>query len=466
VNQVDHTTGIAMATTASASSSARLPSPSRILFLMLAVIFVIFNTVLDPSNMTAIPLVGGAHLFVQDALLWLLFIFGLFAKLNNRRTAIASPLSKYVAFFVFIVVAESIYAVLALDRSIFTVYNDSKSFFYYLLFFPVIWCFGTDKGVEWIIKLWAVLAFFGALLYLYQFFFGELSIFQQYTWLYSSNSLEVSTGGAQAVTIDYQRILSQGTVLFRIMLFVALCMWLFPTGRYRWWWGLLTLLLAVQVLLQFTRGMYFTTALALLVMPFIVRERRVSAQIRKILLIGVFAIGGWLIYESIFSGMGTGQYSLLEFIGKRFVFGLTEMGQDTSLQTRIEDASYLFGRMEGNWLFGLGFGSGIDYGDSTIVSLWIKSGLVGTTVFFFMFFHACMRALSRYRYLVNPIHKALMLALLISTARHLVNGITQSDFTLDSRIAALIVSVALMEIIGRRGVAAKTQEASSQRWGR
>ena len=443
------------------SSFARLPGPSLFIFSMLAVIFILFNTVFEPSNMPAIPLVGGAHMFIQDVLLWLLLLFGLFAKLNNSRTAITTPLSKYIAFFVFIVVVESIYAVVALDRPLFSVYNDSKSFFYYLLFFPVIWSFGTEKGVNWIIKLWAVLALLGALLFVYQFFFGELAILQKYDWLYS-NSVQVGTGGLNSVVVDYARLISQGTVLFRIMLFVAFCMWLFPTGRHRRWWGLLALLLAVQVMLQFTRGMYVTTVLALLVMPFIVRERKVSAKIRNILVLSVFAIGVMLIYKTIFTSSGSGQYNLLGFIGERFFRGVTEMGQDTSLQGRVEGADYLFGKMDGNWLFGLGFGSGLVYGDSTLVSLLVKTGLVGTTVFAVMFYHACVRALRRFRHLDNPVHKALMLALLISTVRHLINGITPSDFALDSRIAALIVSVALMEIIGRRCATTKIQQAPSQ----
>lgn len=455
MRDVEHITEIAMTNSVAPSNAARLPYPGRILFTMLAFIFIIFNTVLEPANMPAIPLVAGARIFIQDLLLWLLLIFGIVSKLFNRRMAITSPLSKYIVIFVFIIVIVAIYSVLVLDRPLFTVYNDSKGFFYYLLFFPIIWCFGSEKGVDWIIKLWAFLAFFGAVLYLYQFFFGELSIFQEYKWLYSSKVLDVTTGGAHGVAIDYKRILSQGTVLYRIMLFVALCMWLFPTGKYRRWWGMLALLLAFQVLLQFTRGMYITSLLALLIIPFIARERVVTKQISKILILSVFSIGVMFLCKSAFSdNVGKEHYSLHEFIGQRFITGLMEMEKDPSLHGRVEGANYLFTKMKGSWLVGLGFGSGIVYGDSTVVSLLIKSGVVGTMVVFFMFLFACVRALRQYRYLGNPSQKALMLALLISTIRHLLNGITQSDFALDSRIAALIVSVALMEIIGRKGHAA------------
>jgi hypothetical protein len=456
MNQVVNTTGIASSGN-TLSGSKRLPAPSLMLFLMLAIIFVMFNTVFQTFGLPSVPLAGGARMFVQDLLLWLLVLFGLFAKLNNRRTAVSSGLSGYILFFVFIVVAEALYAVVALDRPIFRVYNDSKDFYYYLLFFPVIWCFGTDKGVEWIIRLWAVLALLGALLYLYQFSFGELSIFQKYDWLYSS-SVEVATGGASSVTVDYMRLLSQGTVLFRIMLFVAFCMWLFPTGRRRLWWGWLALLLAMQVLLQFTRGMYVTTLLALLLMPLLIRESAARAKIRNILVLSVFAVTVAIIYKMIFSSSGAGSYGLFEFIGERFFRGVTEMGQDTSLQGRVQGAEYIFSKMEDNWLFGIGFGAGVVYGDSTLVSLLAKTGLIGTAAFFVMIIQACLRGLRRYRYLDSPVHKALMLALLFSTARHLINGITQSDWALDTRIAALIVSVAMMEVIGARALAARKAE--------
>lgn len=435
-------------------SSKGLPAPSLVLFLMLAAIFVIFNTVFQTYGVPSIPLVGGARIFLQDLLLWLLVFFGFSARLNNARTAISSGLSGYILFFVFIVIAEAVYAVVALERSLFSVYNDSKVFYYYLLFFPVIWCFGTDKGVAWIIRLWALLALVGAVLYIYQFFFGELVMFQKYDWLFSS-SMQVGTGGASSATVNYIRLLSQGTVLFRIMLFVAFCMWLFPTGRSRHWWGWLTLLLALQVLLQFTRGMYITTLLAVLLMPWVIREGAVRAKIRNTLIIGLFAVTVAIIYKMIFSNSGAESPGLFEFIGERFFRGVTEIGQDTSLQGRVQGAEYFFSKMDGNWLFGIGFGAGIVYGDSTLVSLLIKTGLVGTIAFFVMIIHACLRGLRRYRYLDSPIHKALMLGLLFSTARHLLNGLTQSDWALDTRIAALIVSIAIMEVIGARALAAR-----------
>ncbi|TCV83437.1 hypothetical protein [Sulfurirhabdus autotrophica] len=436
-----------------AFQATRMPAPSLLLFMMLAVIFVLFNTVFQTFSLPSVPLVGGANMFIQDLLLWLLVFFGMFAKLNNSKTSVGSSLSKFVAFFMIIIVAEVLYAVVAFDRPLFRVYNDSKDFYYYMLFFPVIWCFGNDKGISWIIKLWAVLAFFGALLFLYQFFFGELDIFQKYTWLYSS-SLDVSTGGTGTATLDYKRLLSQGTVLFRIMLFVAFCMWLFPTGRNRQWWGWLALILALQVLLQFTRGMYVTTLLALLLMPLLISESAAKAKIRNILVLSVIVITLAIAYKAIYATTSS-NYGLFEFIGERFFRGVTEAGQDSSLKGRVDSAEYLFSKMDGNWLFGLGFGSGLVYGDSTIVSLLVKTGLVGTVAFFVMFIQACLNALRRFRFIDNPVQKALMLALLVSTMRHLVNGITQSDFALDTRIAALIVSVAMMEIIGIRALAAR-----------
>ena len=460
MNQKPQEDGTATVGHVHASVVGRTPAPSLLLFFALAVIFVVFNTVFQPAAMPAIPLAGGARMFIQDLLLWLLVIFGLFSRLNHSRTAINSPLSKYVIFFMFIIGAEAIYAMVALDRSLFTVYNDSKTFFYYLLFFPVIWCFGTDKGVDWIIKLWVALALFGALLYVYQFFFGELAIFQQYDWLYSS-SLEVSTGGADAVSVEYKRLIMQGTVLFRIMLFVAFCMWLFPTGRKRHWWGLLALLLALQVLLQFTRGMYVTTVLALLLMPLVVREHNARSRIRNILVFSALAIGLMVFYKTVISGGGSAKYNLLEFIGERFFSAVTESGQDTSLQGRVVGTEYIFSmiRQYGNWLTGMGFGSNISYGDSTYVSLLLKTGWIGTLAFVAMFGHACVRGMRRFRYIASPVHKALMLALLVSTVRHLINGMTQSDFALDSRIPALIVSVAIMEIIIARGILPQTKGA-------
>lgn len=443
-----------------ASAGRRILAPGRLLFFALAVIFVVFNTLFEPAGMPAIPLAGGARIFIQDLLLWLLVIFALFSRLNHSRVAINSPLSKYVIFFMFIILAEAIYAVLALDRSLFSVYNDSKTFFYYLLFFPVIWCFGTDKGVDWIIKLWVALALLGALLYVYQFFFGELAIFQRYDWLYSS-SLEVGTGGADAVSVDYKRLIMQGTVLFRIMLFVAFCMWLFPTGRKRHWWGLLALLLALQVLLQFTRGMYVTTVLALILMPFMLRDQKARSKIRNILVFSALAIGLTVFFKVVISGGGSAKYNLLEFIGERFVRAITESGQDTSLQGRVAGSEYIFGLIEkhGNWLTGLGFGSKITYGDSTYVSLLYKTGWIGTLAFIALFGHACVRGMRRFRYIASPVHKALLLALLVSTVRHLINGLTQSDFALDTRIPALIVSVAIMEIIIARNIRPQTNKA-------
>lgn len=462
MNQKPQAGGMATMRHVRASAGVRTPAPGLLLFFALAVIFVVFNTLFEPAAMPAIPLVGGARMFIQDLLLWLLLIFGLFSRLSHSRTAINSPLSKYIIFFVFIVVAEAIYSVVALDRTLFSVYNDSKGFFYYLLFFPVIWCFGTEKGVDWIIKLWTVLALFGALLYVYQFFFGELAIFQRYDWLYSS-SLEVSTGGADAVAVEYKRLIMQGTVLFRIMLFVAFCMWLFPTGRKRHWWGLLALLLALQVLLQFTRGMYVTTALALILMPFMLREYKARSRIRNILVFGALAVGLTVFYTAVISGGGKAQYSLVQFIIERLVRAVTESGQDTSLQGRALGASYIFSMISqyGNWLTGLGFGSTISYGDSTYVSLLLKTGWIGTLAFIAMFGYACVRGMRRFRYIVSPVHKALMLALLVSTVRHLINGITQSDFALDARIPALIVSVAIMEIIIARGIRPQTKVAPS-----
>jgi len=424
-----------------------LPKPSLALFFLLAVIFIIFSTIFEPAYMPAVPLVAGARMFIQDLFLWVLVLFAIMSSMSHNKLAIQSPVGKYVIIFFVIVVIEAMYAIVVTGNPIFSVYNDVKPFFYYLLFFPVIWCFGSEKGIDWIIKLWAVLALFGAMLYIFQFVFGQLSIFENYSWLYSG-SLNIGTGGAQSVSVDFKRLISQGTVLFRIMLFVAFSLWLYTDGKTKKWWGVLALILAAQVALQFTRGMYITTILALIAMPFIVKDKKISKKIINILMLSIVVITFMVIYKVMFSS-GKGGYSLIEFIGQRFFNAVTQSGSDSSLDGRRQGAQMMFDLIEthGNWFLGLGFGNGVNYGDSTYVSLLLKTGWVGTIAFLVLFGVSSLRAFKNLKYVTDPIQKAILLALFVSTGRHLVNGITQADFTYNVRIPALIISVAIMEVI-------------------
>jgi len=427
----------------------KLPKPSLFLLLLLTIIFVILNTIFLPAGMPTIPLmIGGARLFIQDTLFLLLMVSSVFYKLNNHPLAISSPISKYLVVFIGVVLFESLYSIAGLGHPVFTVYNDVKTILYYLLFFPVIWCFGSEKGVDRIIKLWVGLAIFGAVFYIYQFIFGELAIFDKYDWLYS-HSLNVETGGTSSVKVDFQRLIMQGTVIFRIMLFVAFCMWLFNKGASRKWWGVLAFLLAVQVALQFTRGMYMTTFMALLVMPFIVRDTLVRRKIIAVFLYAAIVIGFVVIYKAVFSSGSSGSYSLIEFIGERLLNAVTQSSSDSSIEGRMQGASYIFQLIDnrGSWIYGLGFGTGIVYGDSTYVSILMKMGWVGMTAFLLLMIRSLWHAFRNYRYLVEPKQKALVMALMVSTGRHLVNGLTQSDFVDNTRVPALIVSIAIIEII-------------------
>jgi len=334
---------------------------------------------------------------------------------------------------------------LILKQPITTTFVSFRPFYAYFLFFPVIWSVGTADGVRKIIYLWTLLTVFGVLLYFFQFFFGGLTVFARHDWLYSNIKVAL-VGGGVSHSFGFRRVMSPGTVVFRTMLFVAISSWLLLDGKQRWLWGGLAALIGFQVIIQFTRGMYLTTLAVLLLLPFLIGDRR--GRQRLIALYGVVLVLGVMVvvFKSA-TATHAGGVGLFEFAKERLMSGLIHTDADASIQGRVQAWTYFTGALKGHWLFGLGFGEAIVYGDNTYLSFLIKTGIVGTCTFVLLYGVVAIRGWRHYREIEDSFMKAVYLGLWLSTVRHFINGITQSDFASWERIPVLIVAVAVMEVI-------------------
>lgn len=428
------------------SAVLRQMAPSRkassLGFWLFSLAFVFFNTVFVPTSLPSVPVLGGVNLYPTDLLLGALLILGAMYRFSNSPVAVRSPLSKYMVIFLAVLCFEAAYAIAVLHRPPLPVLVKCRTYAGYALFFPMLWALGTVGGVQRIIRLWAVLASAGALLYIFQVFHGEPSIFHQHAWLYS-RQIAATIGGGAGDAQHLRRLFSQGTVLFRIMLFVAFIIWLLSASRASKWWLMVAALIAIQVLLQFTRGMYITSLAILLIMPTFIKEPVPRRRLFYVTVAAGVGLGMVILFK-----VASGSHShLLAFIWDRFSRVFTHAGSDTSIQQRIEGAQALLGDLSGHWLFGLGLGNGIDYGDSTYISLLVDTGILGTFAFLLLFSVACVRGLRNIRHMPTTYERALLLALTLSTCRYLVNGLSQSDFAVNVRIPALAISIALMEIL-------------------
>ncbi|MFK5951340.1 MAG: hypothetical protein QM500_21505 [Methylococcales bacterium] len=418
---------------------------NRLFLFLLALYFIIFNTIFIHGKLPKLPLPGGADLHLSDMLLGAMFVIGLSVKFRHSGSSIKTPLSKFLILFVFVLFIVVFYSIGILHQPLTTTLATFRDFYSYMLFFPVIWVLGSNAGVKAVIKLWAWLTVFGVLLYLAQFFIGEFSIMKNTEWLFST-SREVSVVGGLATSGErFTRIFSAGTVLFRIMLFVAICMWLFSNDKQRWWWGALAALIGFQVLLQFTRGMYISTIAVLIMIPFLVNDSTARSRLYRLYAV-VFALAGMLVvYKiAIHSGDSGG---LFAFAKERLLRAFGDVHEDVSLEGRFQAWDYFMVELSGYWSLGLGMGRVIVYGDNTYLSLLIKTGVMGLSAFLLFFSVTILRGYFSFKYVTDTYMKAVYLGLWLSTLRHLVNGITQSDFAIGTRIPALIISVALMEII-------------------
>ena len=422
--------------------SGRINKPA---FFMLAFLFIIFNTIFIPSELPMLPLLGGVDLAITDILIIMLMGLAIQSRLFNNPTVVKTPLSKYVVIMLMIIFMGGVFSILAYGQAVLTVFANMRSFIGYLLFFPVIWCLGTMRGVEKIINLWVLLAIIGALFYIYTFSFGEPGFFQTRDWLFSRIAGVTTGGGESEIDIGFSRIMSQGTILFRIVLFVSIMFWLSSKGRARWLWGGIAALLAFQVVIQFTRGMYVTSLFMLIVMAYLIKDPKARGRLISVIGLCVF-VGSLAIL--FYTGFDLGsEGSVFSFAGDRLMRTFTHSEEDQSIQSRILIYSTMLTYMEGRWLFGIGLGGGVIYGDNTFVSFVLKTGLLGLASFLFLSITACYRGYKGFKMLTDPWQQAIVLALWVSTVRHLINGLTQADFTDSARVPALIISIALMEVV-------------------
>jgi len=160
--------------------------------------------------------------------------------------------------------------------------------------------------------------------------------------------------------------------------------------------------------------------------------------------LGVVAVA----YKVSVASHASGNVGMISVAKERLVSGLLHPSEDSSLQGRVEGWRYYLGQLRGSRAFlGLGFGRRIMYGDSTYLSFLIKTGVVGLVAFLLLFGRVTFRGWRYWREIEDPALRAIFLGLWISTVRHLVNGITQADFTSPERVPALIVAVAMMEVL-------------------
>jgi len=264
----------------------------------------------------------------------IIFVAGFFLLnqlLGNKNNTKIGPIGKWLTLFLFVVVLSTVMG-LHHGRSFRAVGGEFIVYFYYLLFFFVIKSDFSEKWMKYLIYTVIGATFLISIGYI---------------------GLSIATGGGQRCTSDQQHMLNIGIPLaFGWLLYEK-------KGWRKAILGLMLIPMGFAVLVTFTRMLWASIPLSLLLVLFLyLRREKISIRYFLYAVVSVSAIVLFLLFP--IKGLLEKQEALHYAIKNR-ITSLTQLKTDPSFLGRAEVISYILPRIQKHPILGVGLGDVVSY---------------------------------------------------------------------------------------------------------
>lgn len=410
--------------------------------------------------------VMGADFTLTDLLIMIttLCVVGKYGIRRSMRACRSSRLTIPHILFFGIIVVSIFFSISTYKEMTFTeVLSRSKIFFYYIIFFPALISLRRDRDIHLLVKGILVFSVIVSLYFIFTAIFGPtyLHYLLRTGVRYQIHSVDV---GSLSDTLLYNARLRDipGTSLVLTTFFIAIGLFVFHRAtKGAIWYGFLSALLTIPILLTFTRMTWVTSLFAFCLLWFFVRKR--TYRLLKLVFI---VLGGFLL---VFLALNfIPKYSeLIGFTVDRFLSFFEENVEGGTAIWRIIEIKAAMDVLQGNPYMGMGVAGefvqkAVEYKGQEYVMVHalgvhnsyfymaLKTGLVGLIIFLVIYLLSIGDALKSYRRTDNLFFKGLSVGLLFGLIRTMTDAVAHPQFLLESMIPCLAISFALIAATKQR----------------
>jgi len=418
------------------------------------------STIISPRVLPGLSL-GGADIELTEVLIVLVTLL-LVAKNgigNSIKRCLSSRLTVPLILFYILIAVSIQYSISTYrDLEFTTILARSRIFFYYFLFFPTLLAVKDEEDLRFFIKGLLIITALVSLYFIYTAVFGQTYLHYILRTGIRFTIRGVDSGSVSDLSMKDARIGDiPGTSLVVTMFFVAICLFVYYRSTMgAIWFGALSALFTIPILLSFTRMTWATTLFMFPVLWLIVRKR--TFRLTKL---AIFMGSGFLLCFLAFSFHP--KYSdIIGVTTERLKSFFEENIETPTAVWRIVEMKAAIDEVEKNPLTGMGVAGEfvrknvtykgrefIIYNTSTVhsafLSLAIKIGIPGLAIFLILYLMAVNRAFGLFRKTGNLFVMGVSIGLFLALVRSFLNAFSQPYFIEVPMIACLAVSFALIE---------------------
>ena len=429
-------------------------------------VIVTTSTIISPSVLPVIRIFGADIEFTEILIILLTIVT--FLKVGSAKaikTLFSSPVT-IPLFLFFALVVVSIFYSFSSYRNLETteILARSRNLFYYLLFFPAVLTMGNEKDLRFLVKGLLVIAALVSLYFIYTAVFGitYLHVLFQTGVMPGAGITSVDTGSLSNRMLFNARISGiPGTSLIVTMFFVAVTLFIYhySTGG-AIWFGSLSALFAIPILLTFTRTTWATTLFIFPVLWLLIRKRRI--RLTKL----AFIMGGGFLAVFLAFSLHPKYSEIIGFTVDRFRSFFEENVETQTAVMRIVEMKAAMEEIEKNPMMGIGVAGMItnktikyhgrefvlmdSSSHNAFVALALKMGIPAVVIFLAVYLFSLHGAGRVFRRSPEPYIKALSLGLFLGLLRSFLNAFSQPYFIEIHMIPCLAISFAIVEVLRQR----------------
>ncbi len=424
------------------------------------VVLISTSTIISPMVLPKLNLFGADVQFTEIVILLTTLIIvlnhGIIASL---RRIFSSRLLLLLMVFLALIVTSVIHSLsLYTDLEITTVIARSRTFFYYLLVFPVFLALRKEDDVRFLVNGLLVISGLVAVYFIYTAVFGQTYLHYLLRTGIRFEVHNVVAGDTSGGLLRNARIRDvPGMALIVSMFFISICLFIFLYSTRRYFrYGALTILMTIPILLSFTRTTWATTLFMFPLLWIITRKK--SFRLTKLTAI---MMGGFLV-AFLALALHPKYSNIISLTVDRFKSFFVENVEAGTAVWRIVEMKAAMDEIHDNPWMGIGVAGeivekkveyeGKDYLlvhnmgiHDAYLTMALKAGIPSLVVLLIIFFLTLGRAWKVFKVTESDYFKGVSLGLFIGLIRILLNAFSQPYFVEVPMVPCLAVLIALIE---------------------
>lgn len=411
----------------------------------IVILLLALSGVIPPSLLPEIP-VGPGKLLTSDLLIMLLTLIAVF-RVRGKVLVRSLVWTKPVLLLMVLTVAGIVVGKFFFDSPVKDVLQEARIQINWMIVFLILFFVDNEKRLGRFLTGILVIALLVAAAVIYQFATGKPIIANArvedlltLTTSYSDVTRSTAGGAIYFVVFGLFFVLAR---LFARQMSVFL---VFP----------IALVLAAGILVSFGRGIWFTSALAALLMAYLLRGPRGVGQILIALAIAVMSALTMLAMFKPHTIVAA--YERVISTGK-------EGDRNSSLGWRFEEADFAFSKISQSPLVGIGYGTPykpfirltgkeedialMRYIHNAYIGLWLKLGVAGLATVIWLSWGTMVRGIRESRHLSNEKLRSLAAALTAGFLVPLMTSMTQPEWLAPLGIAYFALVIGLFAVVNR-----------------